>query len=131
MANKRAQYNHMMGIVSKDEMAANDKNRSDFENDLIHAIGDVIYKYNETMGCNFQKRDADKALKGFWETNKDDILDMLDMEDENDFGDDDEEVYYDPTDGYEAPEGWHNSVEEAEDDYYDNSYKPNLHDDED
>lgn len=45
-------------------------------------------------------------------------------------GEYDEDIYYDPADGYKDTEGWHNSIEEAEDDYYENDYKVNIPDDE-
>lgn len=95
MVDKKARFNHYMGIVSDEEKAANDKYRNDFKNDVTQAIGEIIYKYNELKDCNFLKKDLDKALEGFWEVNKDDILDMLDMEDENDFGND-KDIFYDP-----------------------------------
>lgn len=103
----------------------------EFKDALWNAIEDVFYEFNGKKGTRFGLEDVQEVLKdhnGFFDV--DDDFEDDDFEDD-DFKDEDDDIYYDPTDGYEAPKGWHNSVEEAEDDYYEHSYKPNLHDEED
>lgn len=117
----------------------------EFKDALWDAIVKVFYEFNGKQGTRFDLKDVQETLnehKGFFD---DDWIDDF-YQDEDDYGDDtppeydpdaeearkfmpggeyderDDDVYYDPTDGYEAPEGWHNSVEEAEDDYYNNKY---------
>lgn len=58
--------------LRESDNSANRENRGDFTNDLINAVGEVFMKYNNQLGCDYDKEDLEMALEKFWEEEPED-----------------------------------------------------------
>lgn len=114
----------------------------EFKDALWDAIEGVFYEFNGKRGERFGLEDVKEALKDhsrFFDVDDDfedeEISYDPDAEEARKFmpggeyDESDDDIYYDPIDGYRDTEGFHNSIEEAEDDFYENDYKPNIPED--
>lgn len=86
--------------------------------DILQLVDDEALDAREALDAALQYLStddvADLAVTNGW----DDYIE--------DNWDDEDDTYYDPADGYEDTEGFHNSVEEADDEYYDAKIEANT-----